>query len=348
MWEVEGRSTEEIAAELGIKPSAVRHTVSRARASLRRILSELIIDEERGLTALDLLSTTYKKASAVAQKSSKVALSLILVLGAFLGFNSITGNNSPIATPQNTEIASGPLAGSSSGDSGVVTPGDVIPSAAKTETGIDSTQKATVVVVSIKKPAASATPIQVVSTPEQKTESLFNGFALKSAHLTFPGLDKEGLPVGYTITDSTNTLGKLYVGKDPGLVTSTGVLLSSRAMTTVNGPNILLSQVITVDGSGTTYTTTAAAGVNGFWTPLNIGSTTVNTERLPDGDYLMTVTLLIDSSISSDFLLATNSRGYDLTAAPKAITARLLLTPGKTQILAEAISVSESRKGATA
>jgi len=92
MWEIEGRSTSEIASELGIKESAVRHTVSRARASLRRVLSELIIDEERGLTALDMLSTSYKKASEIAQKSSKVALSLLLVVTAFLGFNSLTGN----------------------------------------------------------------------------------------------------------------------------------------------------------------------------------------------------------------------------------------------------------------
>ncbi len=92
MWEMEGRSTSEIAAELGIKESAVRHTVSRARASLRRVLSELVIDEERGLTALDMLSTSYKKAAEIAQKSSKVALSLLLVVTAFLGFNSLTGN----------------------------------------------------------------------------------------------------------------------------------------------------------------------------------------------------------------------------------------------------------------
>ena len=92
MWEVEGRSTAEIAKELGIKESAVRHTVSRARASLRRVLSELVIDEERGLTALDMLSTSYKKAAEIAQKSSKVALSLLLVVTAFLGFNSLTGN----------------------------------------------------------------------------------------------------------------------------------------------------------------------------------------------------------------------------------------------------------------
>ena len=92
MWEVEGRSTAEIAKELGIKESAVRHTVSRARASLRKVLSELIIDESRGLTALDLLSTTYKKAAELTAKSSKMALIFILVLTSFLGLNSITGN----------------------------------------------------------------------------------------------------------------------------------------------------------------------------------------------------------------------------------------------------------------
>jgi RNA polymerase sigma factor (sigma-70 family) len=92
MWEVEGRSTAEIAKELGIKESAVRHTVSRARASLRKVLSDLVIDEARGLTALDLLSTTYKKAVEIAGKSSKIALTFILVLTAFLGLNSITGN----------------------------------------------------------------------------------------------------------------------------------------------------------------------------------------------------------------------------------------------------------------
>jgi RNA polymerase sigma factor (sigma-70 family) len=100
MWEIESRSTTEIAKELGIKESTVRHTVSRARASLRKVLSELVIDEARGLTALDLLSTTYKKAAQLAGKSSKIALTFILVLTAFLGLNSITGNevNTSITT----------------------------------------------------------------------------------------------------------------------------------------------------------------------------------------------------------------------------------------------------------
>jgi hypothetical protein len=108
MWEMEGRSTAEIASELGIKESAVRHTVSRARASLRKVLSTLVIDEKRGLTALDLLSTTYKKAAKLGEKSGRIALSLVLVLTAFLGFNNLTGSEfqttpPSISTPSTTD-----------------------------------------------------------------------------------------------------------------------------------------------------------------------------------------------------------------------------------------------------
>jgi RNA polymerase sigma factor (sigma-70 family) len=109
MWEMEGRSTQEIAKELGIKESAVRHTVSRARASLRKVLSTLVIDEKRGLTALDLLSTTYKKASNLASKSGRVAMSLVLLVTAFLGFNSMTGSE-PIQTVISAPVVEEPIA----------------------------------------------------------------------------------------------------------------------------------------------------------------------------------------------------------------------------------------------
>ena len=116
MWEMDGRSTAEIAAELGIKESSVRHTVSRARTSLRTILSTLIIDEERGLTALDMLSTSYKKAAELAKKSSRAALSLFLVVGAFLGFHAFTGHETklvaqaPVQTPVSSPVVTTPSA----------------------------------------------------------------------------------------------------------------------------------------------------------------------------------------------------------------------------------------------
>jgi len=116
MWEMDGRSTAEIAAELGIKESSVRHTVSRARTSLRTILSTLIIDEARGLTALDMLSTSYKKAAELAKKSSRAALSLFLVVGAFLGFHAFTGHETklvaqaPVQTPVSSPVVTTPSA----------------------------------------------------------------------------------------------------------------------------------------------------------------------------------------------------------------------------------------------
>ena len=112
MREMDGRSTAEIAAELGIKESSVRHTVSRARASLRNVLATLIIDEERGLTALDMLSTSYKKAAELAKKSSRAALSLFLVVGAFLGFHAFTGHETKLVastSPSTTVQAPAPV-----------------------------------------------------------------------------------------------------------------------------------------------------------------------------------------------------------------------------------------------
>ncbi len=334
MWEVEGRSTEEIAAELGIKTSAVRHTVSRARASLRKVLSELVIDEERGLTALDLLSTTYRKSAEFAKKSSKVALSLILVITAFLGFNSLTGNEGSVLPATSTQIASGPVAGASTATNAPLAP-----------TPTASTPQAA---VKVEQGAPSQRPSAVASTPSKKVNGLVSGFAVKSSRVSFAGLDKDGIPTGFTISDSSGKIGKLFVGKDAPTMTDSGIVLSNQAMTLSDAPNILLAQSITVDGTGTSYSVAPAAGINGSWTSLKLASSTTYIERLANGQYLMTVTMVIDSAVKSDFLLATNGNGYDLTAAPKTITTRLLLTGGKTQILAQAISVTESGKGGTA
>ena len=86
MWEMEGRTTEEIATALNTSPANVRHILVRARKSMVRVLEEWVVDDATGLTALNALSTTYKKAAQIAQKSSKAALSLLLVITAFLGF----------------------------------------------------------------------------------------------------------------------------------------------------------------------------------------------------------------------------------------------------------------------
>ena len=314
MWEMEGRSTEEIAAALNTTPANVRHVVARARQSMVRVLSEWIVDEKTGATALDSLSNTYKKAAELAQKSSKVALSLILVITAFLGFNSMTGREgalTPIATQQDVVAAVAPQ---------VSTP-STLPTAAA---------------------SASATP--ALESQAKKSFGMVAGVDIKTGKLNFAGLDKDGIPTGFTVTDASKVVGKLFLNKNAApTMTEGGMLLSAPAITAngSTGPNILLSQTIKVDGTGTTYEVAPSVGIAGSWTPLTLSATNTVIDRMSDGNYLVTSTMTVDSVIGIDFTIATGARGYDLTGAPKTITTRLVLNPGKTQILAQAIYLSE-------
>jgi RNA polymerase sigma factor (sigma-70 family) len=315
MWEMEGRSTEEIAAALNTTPANVRHVVARARQSMVRVLSEWIVDESTGATALDSLSNTYKKAAELAQKSSKVALSLILVVTAFLGFNSMTGREgalTPVATQQDVVTA-------------VVAPQDSTPSALPTV-------------------AASASATPALEPQAKKSFGMVAGVDIKTGKLAFAGLDKDGIPTGFTVTDASKSVGKLFLNKNAvPTMTEGGMVLSVPAITANNatGPNVLLSQTIKVDGTGTTYEGSPSVGIAGNWTPLILSSTNTVIDRLSNGNYLVTSTMTVESAVDIDFTIATGVRGYDLTEAPKTITTRLVLNPGKTQILAQAINISE-------
>ena len=316
MWEMEGRSTEEIAAELGIKESAVRHTVSRARTSLRRVLSELVIDEERGLTALDMLSTTYKKAAELAQKSSKAALSLVLVFAAFLGFNSMTGNEGVVAPT--ASVLSGPVAGQD----------------APVEVAVDPTQAAT-----------SATPSPSISYPAKKASTMVSGLSIKGAKLAWPGLDAEGLPIALSVTGKNGEIGKIRLNKNVPVATEAGTVLSTQAITASGGPNVMLLQTITVDGNGTSYKLDGASyGKDGFWSSLETGATSADFERMSNGQYLVTVRILVVSTPTSEFSIPVGNRGFDLTGPIKSVTTRLVLNAGKTQILAQSVLVTEGKK----
>jgi RNA polymerase sigma factor (sigma-70 family) len=307
MWEMEGRSTEEIAATLGIKESAVRHTVSRARASLRKVLSTLVINEETGLTALDALSTTYKKAAELAQKSSKAALSLLLVITAFLGFTSLTGNE------------------------GVRVPG-VVDVLAAPETSPSSISQTPAAIAATKTAAAQA-------AAKKAQQAALN---IKTAALSFFGLDNQGIPTGFTVTDSKNAFGKARVTKGYSSVDASGLTVANQFITGSVGPNVLIDQTITVDGSGTNYSAnTVNVGFVGNWNSVEINSIDSAIERLSNGQYLVTATIHIGYLNPSNFVIPTGNRGYDLGDAPKSITTRILLNSGKTQILAQAAQVLE-------
>ena len=314
MWEMEGRSTEEIARELGIKESAVRHTVSRARTSLRRVLSELIIDESRGLTALDMLSTTYKKAAEMAKKSSKVALSLILVLFAFLGFNSL---------PTNTGIPA------------LVTEESVSAPEAAPSTPVDSAT-----------PSAETTVAATNQAPAPSTKARASVENAKSIELKFPGLDKAGVPTGFTVADTTGALGSAYFMERPSIVSDFELIARQIIKTDAGAANILISQSLTTDSNGFTYAPMVSIGQGGNWAPLNVRVSATEVTRQMSGNYLFTAYIAVESVVDSPIKVAATTNGRDLAAAPRQVITRLVLDPSKTQVLAQAIYVVE--KGAKA
>jgi RNA polymerase sigma factor (sigma-70 family) len=310
MWEMEGRTTEEIATALNTSPANVRHILVRARKSMVRVLEEWVVDEKTGLTALNALSTTYKKSVALAQKSSKAALSLLLVITAFLGFNSMTGNESP-----------------------------VLPVVAQVET--ETSPMSPVAPSATAKASASATAKAQAAATAAAKKAQQAAINIRIAAPSFAGLDKSGIPTGFSVTDEKDALGKARLTKGLSTVGTNGLLINNQFITGSAGPNVLIDQLITIDGTGTNYSVNNInVGFAGSWKSVEINSTETGIERLANGQHLITATVNIGYLKPSDFSIPTGSRGYDLGDAPASITTRVLLNPGKTTILAQAVQVT--------
>jgi RNA polymerase sigma factor (sigma-70 family) len=306
MWEMEGRTTEEIATALNTTPANVRHIVVRARKSMVRVLEEWIVDEKTGLTALNALSTTYKKTVEIAQKSSKAALSLLLVITAFLGFNSMTGNESP-----------------------------VLPMVAQVETESSPMSPTT--------PTAEATAsakAQAAATAAAK-KAQQSAINIRLAAPSFFGLDKNGVPTGFSVTDEESAAGKARVTRGISTIGTAGIVINNQFITGSVGPNVLIDQLITVDGFGTNYDiNNINVGFGGLWNSVEITSVDSSIERLANGQHLITATANIGYLKPSNSSIPTGARGYDLADAPATITTRVLLNSGKTQVLAQAVQVT--------
>jgi RNA polymerase sigma factor (sigma-70 family) len=301
MWEMEGRSTEEIAKALGTSTTNVRHVVTRARASFVRVLTEWVIDEENGTTALEALSDTYKKAAELAKKSSKVALSLLIVLVAFLGFNSVTGRE---------------------GSTSIIT---------------SATQDAPSAKAASSKASVAAT---AAAQANSKISGLVAGTDVTSTGPKFAGLDANGVPTGFTVVDGQGNVGAINVSKTTPILTNDGLDMHGAAMTEGQGAvNVLLDQDIVISGSGTTYSADASLSKNGGWVTAVISNTNTTFERLNDGNYLLTAIMSVNS-LENPGILIPASRGVDVNSAPSQIITKVLLNQGKSQILAQAIYVA--------
>lgn len=204
-------------------------------------------------------------------------------------------------------------------------------------------------VVTSNEASVLPTPSATASVNEAKKATKQAGtISAKTKALKFAGLDSDGVPTGFTVTDNSNIAGVLYITKNGPKLTEDGVTLSTIAKTKSGSSNIFLDQNIVVDGTGTSYTVDISAGMNGSWVPLNLSYTNVDIERLASGNYLVTATMMIDSAVETIITVPSSTNGTDLISVPKSVTTRLLLNSGKTQILAQAVLVTESSKAGKA
>ena len=303
MWEVEGRTTKEIATAIGTSEKNVRHVVQRARASFIRVLSEWVVDDKTGSTALDALSGTYKKAAELAKKSSKVALSLLIVMVAFIGFNSVTGSE------LNTV--------------------NVITSLTQEAPAPDNSDVST-------NPSPSTTDENLADQKLTEDNGVINFRTSKSL---FAGLSIDGLPTGFTVSDNSGEVGSVFVTGQAKIINPDGYVLVSYLKS--NGEdviNLLMSQSITVDGSGSSYYATPSITVAGSWFPLTQTGTASTITRLSNGNYLLTATLYIDSTLDSSLFVAATG-GLDVGSIPEEISTRIILDSSKNSILAQAINI---------
>jgi RNA polymerase sigma factor (sigma-70 family) len=303
MWEVEGRTTKEIAAAIGTSEKNVRHVVQRARASFIRVLTEWVVDEKTGSTALDALSGTYKKAAELAKKSSKVALSLLIVLVAFLGFNSVTG----------TEFNTGTAVSNFTQEAPITTQvAPVTPAPATTEEDLSN----------------------------QKLVEDNSAISFRPSKSLFAGLSKDGLPNGFTVSDAAGNVGSLSISSQSTITNPDGYVLVSYAQSQGDDEtlNLLISQTVTVDGSGTSYYGSPSVTVAGSWFPLTQTGSASTISRLSNGNYLLTDTIYIDSTVDSALFVAATG-GLDVDVIPNEVTTRIILNSSKSTILAQAINI---------
>jgi hypothetical protein len=253
-----------------------------------------------------MLSTTYKKAAKIAKKSSKAALSLILVFFAFLGFNAMpTDSELPVVTSQET---------------------------------ISSTEVTNEEVAAPVADEASAASVITPAAIAKAQAALENA---KATTFSFIGLDKAGIPTGFTVTDSSGALGSLYITNRAPILSETELILSQVAKTDSGAANIFISQQLVSDSQGFSYLPTISYGKNGAWVPLVTKLTYLNSERMLSGDYLVTAIITVESEVETPVVIPASASGRDLLVAPKQVITRLVLNPGKTQILSQAVYVVE-------
>ena len=136
-------------------------------------------------------------------------------------------------------------------------------------------------------------------------------------------------------------MGSLYITNRQPRLSEAELTISQVAKTDSGAANIFLSQQLISDASGLSYLASLSYGKNGEWAPLITTLSYLNSERILSGDYLVTAIIKVESEVEMVGRIPATAFGRDLLQAPRQVITRLVLNPGKTQILAQAVYVVE-------
>jgi len=307
MWEIDGRSAEEIANELGIKKSSVRQTLARARFTFKKILTELIIDEDKGLTALDLLSNNFRRIAAGAKKASSISLSVLLLfgLGTFLknDFWADTDSFKPNLS--------------------VISP---------VKPGILST--------SVLSQIQGKSTDSEIKSSEPALERI-NDYAanLRTKYSKFSFLNSDGVPTGFVVADSNGLVGSAKLLNRGSEISQVEIFSSQIFKTVDKGTNLLMVQKIYFENDKVRIEASLAFGSEGVWIPYVSQIEALDTKRVSSGGYLISAILSVGEKIDGSVKLPVTSAGEDLTSTPRKIELRILMDETKTDVTSQSLYV---------
>lgn len=308
--DVAERSISALASEYGMKEASIHNAISRARRNLRIILEQWVLDDVSGLTAAQLLSRTYRKAAEKSKKVSLTALGFLLVVSLFVGEQKHSAE---------------------------------APSLPKSTTAISAPD-----------PKPNLQIVPVIPSVTQKTSSALatehtpplQGWALdylsKVGPLDWPGIDADGLPVGFTVNDGSGFSGLALVSQDPFTIDSRSgrITATSRFTTFQDGLNVIVAQTISNSLGRITYRPYPVVRVGGSWVTLEIASISTDVRPLDDGTYLITSWLIVDlEATERNAPIAGPGLGVDAGHIPAVIATRLQTTATGAPILGQAVQI---------
>ena len=97
---------------------------------------------------------------------------------------------------------------------------------------------------------ASATPVITPAAIAKAQAAVENA---KATTFSFTGLYKAGIPTGFSVTDSTGSLGSLYRTSRQPVLSETELIISQIVKTDSGAANIFLNQQLVSDSTGFSY-----------------------------------------------------------------------------------------------